>query len=365
MNRKLKNALVGCAVAAAVLVMAGIASCAGFYVWLNRPGKLLQPDALMAPDTTGFVAWTVRAEDKGTRHLLDSLIEDVQRQSSAHSPFPPWMQGLMRQAQNQGRARQIGVLLPLVAAWEIRPSDDPESDLSTMTLSLPHLGNRLVILDAVLGFMLRKNPGFSVESHGGVTLYTTHDSTGRSATFWMRGSSLFLASDLDTARRTVDRLAAGPDGGAGETADSALARLYARTPAGRALRGAIVNTHGQIPRALQRLAGDGPEEKEIEQRWSAMEGLAISGGFEGENTFTLTLEARGPDEPWARSSAETIGRDCQGLLERAHIHATLSATQDERWAVIEARIDDPASQIEALIDFSRLERGKRREPETR
>jgi len=359
-NRKLKNALIGCAVAAAVMVMAGIASCVGFYVWLNRPGKLLQPDALMASDTTGFVAFTVTAEDKGARHLLDSLMDDVQRQQRALTPFPPWMQGVMGQVQSRGRARQIDILLPLVAAWTIRPSDDPDADLSTLTVSLPHLGNRLVIFDTFLGFMMRRNGVVAVESHGGVSLYTAHDTSGRSATFWLRGCDIFLASDLDTARLTVDRLAARrPEGTAGDAADNDVSRLYDGTPSGRALRGAIVNTHGQIARALRRLAEEGPEEKEIEERWGAMEALTISGGFEGENTFTLTLEARGADAAWAASHAETIGRDCQRLLEQAQIHAMVSTRQDGPWAVVEARIEDPASQLGARIH---LERDGRRGP---
>src|SRR5262245_27523629 len=91
MTRKQKNTLVGCAIAAGGLLLVGVASCAGFLVWLNNPGPLLQPEALLSPEATGFVEWTFRSDDPGMSRVLDQVLGAARRQQRARSPFPPWI----------------------------------------------------------------------------------------------------------------------------------------------------------------------------------------------------------------------------------------------------------------------------------
>jgi hypothetical protein len=361
MNLKLKHVLIGCGVAAGVLMLLGVASSVGFYLWLNQPGTLLQPDALMGPETTGFVAYTVKTDDAGARHLFFRLMDKLQQQQSAHSPFPPWMAGWMQNYQKSIQARKVNAILPLAAVWSIRPATDPDADLQLVTLSLPRIQNRLVIINMVVGFMFRRSATTKPESYHGATIYTIAPSTERSFTFFIRGSEISLASNVETARLAIDRLAAERlEDGSTKAAGDGLTSLYARTPPSKALRGALVNSGGQIVRSLRRLTGDDRDFDTMAERWSAMKGLAISGGFEGTTTFSGTLEALGPDASWSEVNAEAIASDCETILGLAHIEASVEATRDGPWVQVDVRIDDPASQLEPLLDFERIAPRKRR-----
>ena len=47
-----KRILVGCGIGCGALLLVSISSCVGFFVWLNRPGELLDPERLLGGDTT-------------------------------------------------------------------------------------------------------------------------------------------------------------------------------------------------------------------------------------------------------------------------------------------------------------------------
>jgi hypothetical protein len=344
MNRGLKNTLIGCAVACAVLLMTGVASCVGFVLWLNRPGPLLQPESLMGADTTGFVEWTVRREDAGARRLLERLMQRVQ-QPHGRSPLPPWIQNI----QNANRHRQVQGLLPVAAAWTIRPGADPDEDLHTLTLSVPRLGKRLVILDVILDYTLARSQDVRTETHRGARIYTLSLQPESRITFFFRGSDVFLVTDVETAKVAIDRLLEERAGSPASEAETGLSSFYTRTPPSGALRGAIVNAHGEIPRVL-RILSDETSETEVHERWSALEALTVSGGFEGETAFSGSLELLGPDEAWARTHAEALASDAGAFLERLQIQAKVEPALDGRWVRVGIRIDDPAAQLEGLLD---------------
>src|SRR5262245_427811 len=346
MNRSLKNTLIGCGVALVVLFMTGVGSCVGFVLWLNRPGPLLQPESLMGRDTTGLVEFTVRKEDAAARQVLERLMKRAQ-QPRGESPFPPWLQNI----QNSSRHRQIQGLLPVAAAWTIRPGAEPDDDLHTMTLSVPRLGKRLVILDVILSYTLARSEEVRTEQHRGARIYTLLLKPEGSLTFFFRGSDIFLVSDVETAKVAIDRLSEERARGATQGDEAGLSELYARTPPDGALRGAIVNAHGELPRTL-RILTDETSEPEIHERWSALEALTISGRFEGESAFSGSLELLGPDEAWARTHAEALAGDAQTFLERLGIHAKVDGAADARWVRAGIRIDDAAAQLEHLFDFS-------------
>ena len=362
MNRNLKSTLVGCAIALGVLLAVGVASCAGFIVWLNRPGPLLQPEALLSPEATGFVEWTFRSDDPGMSHMLDQMLDAVRRQQRSLSPFPPWVADRLQDMQTARSRRQIRAIMPLVVVWSIRPGSEPDEDLHLLTLSVPRLGNRLVIIDAMLRFTMGWSRDAHSERYKGVTLYTIPIGPDSRATFFFHRSDIYFASDADTGRLAVDRLmveSSRPGAGAAPVDDD-LAHLYARTPTGKPLRGAITNARGELIRLLRPLTGDDREEEELRERWRTVEGLTISGGFEGENTFSADLELLGPDEAWGEANARTLAEDCRTLFERIGVRATVEPSHEARWVRVAARVDDPASQLEKILDFRRLEHRKDR-----
>src|SRR2546422_502850 len=117
-----RNILIGCAAAIGAAALLAVGSCIGFTVWLNRPGHLMEPEKLLGADTTGFIEWTLRREDPGTLAILETFMENNE-------------------------------MLPMVAAWTVRPGDTPGSDLHLLTVSLPGTGNRMVLADWMLGLV--------------------------------------------------------------------------------------------------------------------------------------------------------------------------------------------------------------------
>ena len=85
----------------AVIVLA-IALAIAFGIWINSPGKLLEPRQLLGADTTGYVEWTLRLEDPGTEGFARRLIEAIQNISAEGTDeMPQWLGGWITQRQNK------------------------------------------------------------------------------------------------------------------------------------------------------------------------------------------------------------------------------------------------------------------------
>lgn len=258
-----------------MVLVAGVSSCIGFVVWLNRPGKLLDPEKLLGADTTGYVEWTLRLEDPGSMKLFRSLLELSDQQglkipNAAPSGLSEWFTKVQH-GRNEMKLRE---LFPLVAAWTVRPGETPGSDLHLLTLSLEKLGNRVILVDSVLDFALSWSKEVETVPWKGETIHHIPLRHGHALTFFIRGNDLFFSSDVDTARRVVDRLTEsaedGKDGRPGvETAGSGrpgaeLRRLLAETSKDHALRGAIVNRDGMLGRVWEWVAGAKADEADSE-----------------------------------------------------------------------------------------------------
>ena len=152
MASRSKRILIGCGLGCGALVVLGISGCIGFSIWIGQRGELLEPERLLGRDTTGYVEWTLRLEDPGTEQFVERLIEISQTNPDEfRSPFPGWANDILAGRQNRQNAREIRQLLPLVAAWAVRPAEAPGEDLHLVTVSVVQLGNRLVFLDWILG----------------------------------------------------------------------------------------------------------------------------------------------------------------------------------------------------------------------
>jgi hypothetical protein len=223
----------------------------------------------------------------------------------------------------------------------------------------------------IVGWMMGRSgdSGFRRESYGRATIYTT-SSPGRSDfVFFFLGSDVSFASDAATARLAIDRMAldapaaaAGKDSG---PADGSLEHLYEGIDDTRLLRGALVNPHGEIVRMLRRLAPEDIDVDEMEPRWGAMEGLTIAGAFENEKDFSIVLEAIGPDEAWAWENADALGADCGEILSPAGVDAPCEAHPEGRRVHLSARIEDPATQLERLMQHRESERRRDRQEDER
>ena len=304
-----KRALIGCAIGCGGLVVLVVCLLIGFGVWVQGSRELLEPRTLLGPETTGYLEWTLRQEDPGTAGFLAQLTSTAQRvPSEAPKVLPNWMLGPLARHRTRQVEKDLRELLPLVVAWTLRPGGTPAEDLHLVTLSIEHLGNRMVLIDVILGFVLSRGDGAAVERYGSERIYRLPLREGRHLTFFIRNAHLFFTSDLATARQAVDRLVAPGAGGS-----AAIDELFAETEGGGPLRGVVTNQRGELTR-LWRLLAAVEEPPGVEEAWSEVRGLTLAGGLAEDGSLDATLRLHGPDAAWAERRSPELGMALQLAL---------------------------------------------------
>jgi len=346
MESRGKRILYGCGIGCLAAVVLAAGSCAAFYLWLSRPGELLQPERLVGADTTGYVAWTLRMEDPGTAEFVRTLMAGLQRASERdrvriHPVIDSWLGGLQRR-QNQ---RKLNEMFPLVAAWTIRPGADPAGDLQLFSLSLQRAGNRLVFSDWLLGMALGLSGEAGMEKHRGERIYTLPARRGEPVAFFIRGNDLFFASDPETARRAVDRLVQGAPS-TGVPGD--LDRLLGLVPGEAPMRGAIANERGEISRVWQRLTGV-PGPGGTGAGWDGFRGVTLSGAMTDSDSVEIDLGFLCRDAASASSEAEAVEGALRSALEPTGFPMELRTSVQGEWIRAELRLSGITAHIEEFL----------------
>jgi hypothetical protein len=333
-----KQALIGCGIGCGAIVVIGVALFAGLAYWVTRPGELIEPERLLAEDTTGYVAWTLRLEDPGTAGFVTALVERAQELRRQRNRALPEPLGTILGAVDRNPDGQMRQLFPLTVLWTSSPAQAGAGDLRLLSVSLPAGGNRLVMLDWILGLILSRNPD-AVHDHAGERIYHLQGDRGGNVTFFLRGSDLFFVTDVETARRAIDRLA-GPS--PHERAPTALDRLYAQAPAEAALRGALSNGQGELERLWRDLvtaSGEGAA-------WNEVAGLVVSGGLEPDGAFDGVLELIGADADWAAERSEPVVAAIRAWLDEAPLEIESSSEVTGERVRIAVRVSDLARVLQ-------------------
>jgi hypothetical protein len=343
----LRQTLIGCGLGCVVVLVLGIGSCVGFYVWLQRPGELLEPERLLGADTAGYVEWTLRLEDPGTRGFVETLVELQQRQMQRdRAPLPGWIRQFLQRQTRRGSEEDLRELLPLVAAWTVRPGAAPGTDLHVVTLSLKQVGNRMVFLDWILSVTFRMSDKAQSVSYLGETIYQLPAGEDGTITFFIRGNDLFFTSDVETAQQALYRLQVGEPQQQGAATE--LDRWFDGVR-GQALRGAVVNERGELTRVLERLT----DESFAGEPWSALRAATVSGGLTAEGAFDARVEFHGPDAGWAAAGAEPLAELLRRNLDYARLPVELGARAEGERIVVELRTTDLAALLERLAEEDR------------
>lgn len=342
-----KKVLYGCGIGCLAVLVLAVSSCAVFYLWLSRPGELLEPERLVGADTTGYVAWTLRLEDPGTGEFVRTLMAGLQRASERnrvriHPVIDSWLGGLQRRRNQQ----KLHEMFPLVAAWTIRPGAEPEDDLQLFSVSLQRAGNRLVFSDWLLGMALGLSGEVGLDAHRGERIYTLPVRRAGSVAFFIRGNDLFFASDPDTAKRAVDRLvseapSAGVQGG--------LDGLLRRVPVDAPMRGAIVNEHGEMSRVWQRLTGAPGPGGRGPAAWDEFRGVILSGALTDHDSVEVELGFRCRDAASAASKAESVARALRSALEPTGLPLGLRTSLDGEWILAQLQLREITPRVEELL----------------
>jgi hypothetical protein len=345
-----KRILIGIGVGCLAIVLLVVGSCAGFVIWINRPGELIDPDLLVGGDTTGYVAWTLRLEDPGTGEFVQGMLDSLQRMSERnrieiHPVLDSWL-SRMQQRRNEKKIRKM---FPLAAVWTLRPGQVPGDDLHLFSLSLEQAGNQMVFMDWVLGFFMARAPDVQVIRHGREKIYRLPVKDGDAIAFFIRGNDLFFTSDIQTATLAVDRLAPTRTT---EVSPSEVTELLRYVAGDAPLRGAISNRGGELKRVWKQLGSSASNG----QIWGEIRGATFSGGLLDAETFRLELGIPCTNASRAAAHQDELARMVRSILEPAGLPLELQATTDREWVRIEVELHELTSSLSTALD--RLDRGR-------
>jgi len=344
-----KKALIGCAIGCGGLIVITIALIAAFGIWVNSPGKLLEPQTLLGSDTKGYVEFTMKLDDPGTEGFVRELITAMQTlPPDAEDELPPWLLNWVVNKQAKDTDKKIRELFPMVAAWTLQPGDGDDEDLHLVTVSIERMGNRMVLGDWIIGLIFGRTDEIRVDRYRNEKIYQLPFKDDQRLTFFIRGADLFFTSDADTAHTAVDRLLVPSDG----SDSGGLDRLLRETQGGGPLRGAISNQRGELLRLWQWLGGyaDAPAEAEL---WNAMRGVTVAGGPQDDGSLAAKLRFHGPDAQWAGRNLPGLTMALQQALSTTELTPELQARPVGDTIEVDLRIPDLAEVLTGWTDHGR------------
>jgi hypothetical protein len=334
-----KKILIGIGIGCLSLVLLAVASCTGFFIWLNQPGELLDADRLVGDDTTGYLAWTLRLEDPGTREFVQSTLESLQQLSREnrvriHPALDSWLSRL----QERRNERQIRQMFPLTVAWAQHPGTGPEDDLHLFSVSLQQAGNQLVFWDWVMGLFLSRAPEIEMVRHHGEKIFLLPQRGGEPLGFFIRGNDLFLTTGLETAMLAVDRLSRPRDE---QRSPTGLGELLATVPEDSPLRGAITNRNGELMRVWDQLdPGSGSPEL-----WRGIHGVTFSGGLVDGETLRIEAAFRCAGASQAAAGSGEVERVLRSLLEPVGVPLELRTKVDGEWVRVDVELRELTTSL--------------------
>jgi len=297
-----RSTLFSCLAGCGLLALVMISSCVGFVWWLNRPGELLEPASLRGTDTTAHVEWTLRLEDPGTEALVEDIFAAIrQLQDRAPDALPPAIEGFLLDYQTRRNERQFRQLFPCVIAWSVLGGESEEEELHVFTASVAKLGNRMVLMDWVVGMFIGRSPDVDVVKYRGEKIYHLRK---EGSAFFIRRSDFFFTTDLEAATRVVDRLQPG----SGESTPQAtrVDRMLSDLPEQWPLRGASTNAHDETRRFFELISGVADRDAVDSLPWDRVDGMSLSGGFTQESSFEATLDLLLDGQRWSDEDANAL-----------------------------------------------------------
>jgi hypothetical protein len=252
MESRSKKILIGTALGCGGLLLLFVSSCAGFFFWLNQPGELLDPVALLGQDTTGYVEWTLSLDDPGTRDFVEELLSFWRGVNDQRDELvPDVLQPLMR-FNDKRNERQVLELFPLLAAWTLHHEETAaQTERHLLTISVENFGNRLKFVDWFLGMISSRSEELQATRYEGEKIYHLMDTDDPvDVIAFIRAPDIFFVSDTGTAQQAIDRLNHQDDRSLGRM-PTEFEGVFATLPMDQPLRGVISNGKQELAQIVQ------------------------------------------------------------------------------------------------------------------
>jgi hypothetical protein len=350
----MKKTLIGCGIGCGLVGLLLVVLTISFFVWIGRPGELLEPRRLIGSDSVGYVEWSLRLEDPGTEGFAKLLIEMLRDTPSGTENFPSWLDGWLTSRRNADIENDIHQLFPTVVAWTLHPGESAEDDLHTLTVSLVSFGNQIVFGDWIIGFFFGRQDETEVHRYQDEKIYQILLDDGGNVTFFVRGNDVFFTSDLPTARRAVDSLLRTEQSVHLETD---LDQRFATTENGGPLRGALTNTRGEVYRLWRDLVR--PEGGLLEDDFlRELRGVTVAGGFREDGSLRGRIEVDCPDAQLAETHTEAVAAAIADVLGWRTLEPRIDATASGNRIVVDVVFEDLVNSLrEAIATLDESVRG--------
>lgn len=252
MEPRSKKILTGCAMGCGGLLLIFIGACISLYIWINRPGELLEPTVLLGHDTTGYIEWTLSLDDPGTQDFVEHLLTVWRDLNNQRDDLLPDVLRPLMAFNNERNEKQVLELFPLLTAWTMHPDEtSTQADLHLFTVGVENFGNRLKIVDWMLGMIASRSPEIQVTSYAGEKIFRLEDTDeGIDVTAFIRSPNIFFVSTTGTAQQAIDRLEDRGDHAADRT-PTAFDGVFATLPVDQPLRGVISNQNHELERLVR------------------------------------------------------------------------------------------------------------------
>jgi hypothetical protein len=350
MERRGWKILIGCAIGCATVVVIVFGSCTGFVFWLNSPGEVLEPRGLIDPDVRGYVEWTLRLEDPGTREFIDLMVATFQEiNERAPSPLPPAIRGPLTELQNRRNERELREFFPVVLVWTVRPAESADRDLHLLSASIRGADHQLIMMDWFLGFFMRRMEEVSTFKHRGETVYGIRPPEGgEELQLFIHRGDVFMATSAEGARLAIDRLEDGPSSNEGT---SPVERWLPETEE-RTLHGVVTNQRGEVWRVWREVLDGSVDDLVAEEQRAALTALLLRGGFTAEGALELTADFHFDDAAVAGAAVGPLSAAVERALRETLIELRglsvvgRAVRVDMEIADIPGRIEEGAAALE-------------------
>ncbi|HET9767016.1 MAG TPA: hypothetical protein VFS60_09215 [Thermoanaerobaculia bacterium] len=288
-SRKQKT-LLGCGLGCGGAIVLLVGGCFAFQAWLKSPGELLEPTAMLDPRATTYVACRLDLADAPTHAFVEQMLAAAKRSGKQlrGNNTSPLMDFFVSWNETRQR-RDLTRLFPITAAWVVWPGEHDAESVGAVSVSARGMGHQVILADWVLGLIAGRSKKWPTHIIAGERVYELPIGRGEPIYVFLDPAGAIVCFDLDSVAPAAERLRQRRAAAVAPRAPTALEQRLAAVPANLPLRGAVIDSHGEIAQLLGWLAPEADSDA-WKQSWEPIKSATVAGRFTGGAGIALTLE---------------------------------------------------------------------------